>query len=174
MTAPDFMKRTALLLLCAAAVLPGGCKDKPKVVSAEDKLKAENFVSEAQFSMQIREYARAEELFQKAIAVRGDYPEYWVALGMARRDQDNTGGARKAYKKALDLFEDRYDRDKNDEDLGQEAWVLALLGRTDDAVALLNKSLKKHPDSAYLRKMADPNGLPHTFQTDDFKALVAK
>ncbi|HTJ80038.1 MAG TPA: tetratricopeptide repeat protein [Rariglobus sp.] len=159
-------------LLCAAVVLLGGCKDKPKVLSPEAKLKAENFVSEAQFSMQIHEYSRAEDLFQKAIAVRDDYPEYWVALGMARRRQDNKDGARQAYKKALGLLEDRYDLKKNEEDLGQKAWVLALLGRPDDAVAFLNKSLKEHPDSTYLQKMASAHGLPHTFQTADFKELA--
>ncbi len=165
------MKRLPLLL-CIAVALLGGCKGKPKVISDTDKLKAENFVSEAQFSMQIREYSRAEELFQKAIAVREDYPEYWVALGMARRRQDNKDGARAAYKKAIDLIEDRYDQEKDEKDLGQEAWVLALLGRTDDAVQFLQKKLKEHPDSDYLKKMADPRGLPHTFQTDEFKELA--
>lgn len=157
------------LFLCAAITLLGGCK--PKAVSAEDKLKAENIVSEAQFSMQIREYSRAEELFNKAIELRADYPEYWVALGMARRHQDNKDGARAAYKKALGYLEDRYSSEKNLEDLGQKAWVLALLGRTDEAVQFLQKSLKEHPDSAYLQKMADPRGLPHTFQTAEFKEL---
>ena len=121
--------------------------------------------------MQIHEYSRAEDLFQKAISVREDYPEYWVALGMARRRQDNKDGARSAYKKAIGLIEDRYDREKDEQDLGQKAWVLALLGRTDDAVAFLSKSLKEHPGSAYLQKMASPQGLPHTFQTQDFKEL---
>ena len=164
------MKRLSLLL-CVAVALLGGCKGKPKVLSDSDKLKAENIVSEAQFSMQIHEYARAEDLFQKAIEVRDDYPEYWVALGMARRRQDNKDGAREAYKKALGYVEDRYVDKKNEEDLGQKAWILALLGRTDDALSFLNKSLKEHPDSEYLQKMASPRGLPHTFQTDDFKEL---
>ena len=164
------MKRLPLLL-CVVVALLGGCKGKPKIVSDSDKLKAENLVSEAQFSMQIREYSRAEELFQKAIAVREGYPEYWVALGMARRRQDNKDGARDAYKKALGFIEDRYAETKNEEDLGQKAWVLALLGHTDEAVQFLNKCLKDHPDSAYLKKMSAANGLPHTFQTSDFKNL---
>ena len=164
------MKRLPLIF-CVAVALLGGCKGKPKELSAADKLKAENLVSEAQFSMQIREYSRAEELYKKAIEVRGDFPEYWVALGMARRHQDNKDGARDAYKKALKLVEDRYTDKKNEEDLGQKAWVLALLGRKDEALKFLDKSLKEHPDSAYLKKMADPRGLPHTFQTAEFKDL---
>ncbi len=159
------------LILCVAVALLGGCKGKPKVLSAGDRLKAENLVSEAQFSMQIREYSRAEELFKKAIEIREDYPEYWVALGMARRRQDNRDGARDAYKKAVGLIDDRYKAEKDEKDLGQKAWVIALLGKTDEAGKFLQKSLKEHPDSAYLQKMADPRGLPHTFQTSEFKEL---
>jgi len=51
--------------------------------------------------------------------------------------------------------------------------MLALLGKTDEAVQFLNKSLKDHPDSTYLQKMADPRGLPRTFQSEDFKSLMA-
>jgi tetratricopeptide (TPR) repeat protein len=164
------MKRLPLLI-CVVVALLGGCKGKPKVVSAGDKLKAENLISEAQFSMQIREYSRAEELFKKAIELREDYPEYWVALGMARRRQDNKDGARDAYQKAVAFIDERYKAEKDEKDLGQKAWVMALLGKTDEAVKFLQKSLKEHPDSAYLQKMTDPRGLPHTFQTSEFKEL---
>jgi len=165
------MKRLSLIL-CVAIALLGGCKGKPKEISKADQLQAENFVSEAQFSMQIREYSRAEELYKKAIALHEDYPEYWVALGMSCRRQDNKDGARKAYKKAMGLIDDRYKSAKDEKDLGQKAWVMALLGNTDEAVKFLQKSLKEHPDSAYLQKMADPRGLPHTFQTAEFKELM--
>ena len=164
------MKRLPLILCVVVAVF-GGCKGKPKEISKADRLQAENFVSEAQFSMQIREYARAEELYKKAIALNEDFPEYWVALGMSCRRQDNKDGARKAYKKAIGLIEKRYAAEKDEKDLGQKAWVMALLGNTDEAVKFLQQSLKEHPDSAYLKKMADPRGLPHTFQTTDFKDL---
>jgi tetratricopeptide (TPR) repeat protein len=99
-------------------------------------------------------------------------PEYWVSLGMARRRQDNTSGARKAYETALDLHADRYKQTKTPEELVQQAFVLALLGKKDDALKLLNKGLKDHPDSVVIKKMADPRGLPRTFQTEEFKALA--
>lgn len=160
------------LFLCLVLALLAGCKGKPKELSPTEKLAVENLISEAQFALQIREYSRAEELFQRAITLREDFPEYWVLLGMARRRQDNLDGARKAYKHALELHKERYDREKKDEDLAQQAWVLALLGRTDDALKFLEQSLKDHPDSAVLRQMADPRGLPRTFQTAQFKELA--
>lgn len=166
------MKKTMSVFLCLAAVLPGGCKGKHREVSESAKLAAENLVSEAQFAWQIREYPRVEELCRKAIAQREDYPEYWVLLGMARRRQENTSGAREAYNRALELHADRYEREKKDEDLAHQAWVLALLGRQDEALKFLEKSLKEHPGSAVLQRMANPNGLPRTFRTAQFRELA--
>lgn len=166
------MKRLLLILSCAAVLFSAGCSKKPKEVPAAVKAEAASLASEAQFAMQIREYARAEELFQRALKLRDDVPEYWVSLGMARRKQDNVDGARKAYKEALELHTDLYKADHQPEQLAQQAFVLALLGKTDEAIKLLDKGLRDHPDSAVMKKMADPRGLPRTFQSADFKALA--
>lgn len=166
------MKRLLLILSCAAVLFSAGCSKKPKEVPAAVKAEAASLASEAQFAMQIREYARAEELFQRALKLRDDVPEYWVSLGMARRKQDNVDGARKAYKEALGLHTDLYKADHQPEQLAQQAFVLALLGKTDEAIKLLDKGLRDHPDSAVMKKMADPRGLPRTFQSADFKALA--
>ena len=166
------MKRLLILLSCAAVLFAAGCSKKPKEVPAAVKAEAASLASEAQFAMQIREYARAEELFQRALKLREDVPEFWVSLGMSRRKQDNVDGARKAYKEALQLHADLYKTDHQPEQLAQQAFVLALLGKTDDALKLLEKGLKDHPDSAVMKKMADPRGLPRTFQSPDFKALA--
>jgi tetratricopeptide (TPR) repeat protein len=164
------MKHILFAGTCVAALLLAGCskKEPDPAVAAEARMLA----SEAQFAMQIREFKRAEELMQRAIDLRDEQPEYWVTLGMARRRQDNTSGARKAYEKALSMHTSRYKDEKNPEELAQQAFVLALLGRTDEALKLLEKGVKDHPDSAALKKMADPRGLPRTFQNADFKALA--
>ena len=83
------MKRLLILLSCAAVLFAAGCSKKPKEVPAAVKAEAASLASEAQFAMQIREYARAEELFQRALKLREDVPEFWVSLGMSRRKQDN-------------------------------------------------------------------------------------
>jgi len=168
------MKRLFLITLSCVAVLSAatGCSKKPKEVPAAVKAEAASLASEGQFAMQIREFPRAEEMFQRAIKLRDDVPEYWVSLGMARRKQDNLDGARKAYKEALGLHADLYKAEHQPEQLAQQAFVLALLGKTDDALKLLDKGLKDHPDSAVLKKMADPRGLPRTFKTEEFKALA--
>lgn len=166
------MKRLFIVLACVAALFASGCSKKPKEVPEVVKREAASLASEAQFAMQIREYSRAEELFQRALKLRDDVPEYWVSLGMARRRQDNLDGARKAYKEALGLHADLYKADHQPEQLAQQAFVLALLGRTDDALKLLEKGLKDHPDSAVMKKMADPRGLPSTFKRPEFRELT--
>ncbi|CAM2991612.1 tetratricopeptide repeat protein [Rariglobus hedericola] len=165
------MKKFFTLLACAALLVSAGCSKKPKEVPAAIKAEAATLMSEAQFAMQIREYSRAEELTQRALKLRDDVPEYWVSLGMVRRKQDNKDGARKAYKHALELHIDRYKADKKPEELAQQAFVLGLLGKTEDAVKLLEKGLKEYPDSDIMKKMADPRGLQRTFKSPEFKDL---
>ena len=166
------MKRVFVLLICAGLALGAGCSKKNKEVPSGIKAEAASLVSEAQFAMQIREFSRAEELMQRALKLREDMPEYWVTLGMARRRQNNRDGARKAYKTALELHTARYKDAHLPEELAQQAFVLALLGRGDEALALLNQGLKDHPNNPVMQKMADPRGLPRTFKTEEFKALA--
>lgn len=166
------MKRLFVILACVGALVGAGCSKKSEEVPAAVSAEAASLLSEAQFAMQIREFSRAEELIQRALKLREDLPEYWVSLGMARRRQDNTSGARKAYERALEMHRDRYDENKKPEELSQQAFVLALLGKTEDALKLLAKGLEDHPDSAVMKKMADPRGLPRTFKTAEFKELM--
>ena len=102
------MKRLLLVLACSLAAVFAGCSKKTKEIPKSVRAEATNLASEGQFAMSIREYSRAQELFEKATKLHEDMPEYWVALGMARRKQDNKDGARKAYKEALSLFKARY------------------------------------------------------------------
>jgi tetratricopeptide (TPR) repeat protein len=165
------MKRLFTVVACVAVLVSAGCSKKQKEVPAALKAEAATLMSEAQFAMQIREYSRAEELTQRALKLRDDVPEYWVSLGMVRRKQDNKDGARKAYKHALEMHTDRYKADKKPEELAQQAFVLGLLGKTDEAAKLLEKGLKEHPDSEIMKKMADPRGLQRTFKSAEFKDL---
>jgi tetratricopeptide (TPR) repeat protein len=165
------MKRISLILVSAVVLFATGCSKKVEEVPTAVKAEAAMLMSEAQFASSIREHSRAEELIGRALKLREDVPEYWVALGMARRKQDNKDGARKAYEKAVGLHKARYKKDKDPEELAHQAFVLALLGRTEDALKVLEQGVKDHPDSAAMKKMADPRGLPATFKTETFKEL---
>ena len=129
-------------------------------------------MSEAQFASSIREHSRAAELIERAIKLRDDIPEYWVSLGMARRQQDDKSGARKAYEKALGMHAAAYKKSKDPEQVGHQAFVLGLLGRSEEGLKILGKGIKDHPENAELKKMADPRGLPNTFKSARFKELA--
>jgi tetratricopeptide (TPR) repeat protein len=166
------MKRLLTLVACVVVFALAGCSREPKEVSDGVKAEAATLMSEAQFAMSIREYARAEELIQKALQLREDVPEYWVSLGMVRCKQDKKSSARPAYEKALKLHTARFKKDNKPEELAQQAFVLGLLGKTDDALKVLADGLKQFPESATMKKMADPRGLPRTFKSEDFKSLM--
>jgi tetratricopeptide (TPR) repeat protein len=166
------MKRLLVLVCVGLLMIATGCEKKPSEVPLAIKAEAASLASEAQFAMQIREFARAEELLQRALKLREDMPEYWVTLGMARRKQDNKNGARTAYTAALKLHAAAFKSDHQPEQLAQQAFVLALLGRQDEAVELLNKGLTDFPNNPVMQKMADPRGLPRTFKTEEFKTLA--
>lgn len=166
------MKRFSALFAAVFLLVAAGCSKAPKEVSDSVKAEAATLISEAQFAMSIREFSRAEELIQKAIKLREDVPEYWVTLGMVRRKQDNKSGARSAYEEALDLHTDRYNAEKKPEELAQRAFVMGLLGKTDEALKLLEAGMKEYPDSPVMKKMADPRGLPATFKRAEFKELA--
>ena len=70
------------------------------------------------------------------------------------------------------MHKDRYEESKKPEELAQQAFVLALLGKTDEALKVLENGLKQYPDSPAMKKMADPRGLPSTFQRAEFKELA--
>lgn len=161
------------LVLGMSGLLTTGCRPQPPPeISATTKAEAAALVSEAQFALQIREYARAEELMRRTLKLRDDLPEYWVTLGMAAKQAGHASEARPAYEKALTIHRQRYQETKRPEELGQEAWVLALLGRREEALQVLATGRKAHPDNEALRKLADPRGLARTFDTPEFKAMA--
>lgn len=161
-----------VLAATVAGVLSTACSRQPAEVPAAVAAEAAAIIDEAQFAMRINENARAEELIRRALGLRDDLPEYWVSLGMALRKQDKTDAARKAYEKALKIHGQRYENDRHPDELAQQAFVLGLLGRADEAFRLLEKARADHPGNESLNAMADPQGLPRTFQTPEFKALA--
>lgn len=161
--------KTLSVVVSAALLLSAGCSKKQAEVSSAAQKEAAMLMSEAQFAMQVREYARAQELVERAVKLNPTLPEYWVSLGITRRRQDDRDGARKAYKQALELHEERYKAIKTPQEVVQQAYVLGLLGRTDDAMKLLEKGVKEFPESTELKRVADPRGLLRTFQSPEFK-----
>lgn len=146
-------------LLGAAALLAvTGCKQKSQAkeaqISPEARAQAAQVASEGEFSIQVRDYAAAEQSLLKAVALDSITPRYWKELGATRKHLGNTNGAREAYQKSYDLLEAARKKDAGSGGLVLgEVETLVLLGRTQDAKDLLQKTAKDFPHDPTLQQM---------------------
>ncbi|MGH7945206.1 MAG: hypothetical protein ACREH8_12205 [Opitutaceae bacterium] len=157
-------------MACTALVLTLGCARKQ--VTDRDRKEAAHLVSEAQFAMTIREWARAEGLLLKAVQV-APTGDYWLSLGAARLRLNNRKGAKEAYQSALKEFEKESARNN----LSSEPWikkiyVLALLGRHDDSRALAAKATKLFPNDVNVRAFTDPGEYERMVSSPKFKDMA--
>ncbi len=165
------MKQLFPLLLALVLLASGGCK--PKEIPAVQRKQAANLVSEAQFALTLRDYARAEPLFDQATKLCPDTGEYWIDLGVTRRRLNNKSGAKSAYEKAVDVFRAAFEKESKDTDaLLQEVYALALLGKADEGRKVLEKARKKLPDSRPLRGFVESKQLDHILEDPGFKELA--
>lgn len=168
---PALKSSIILLLLSGLTMIGAGCS--PKEVTALQRKQGANLVSEAEFANTLRDYARAEGLYAQAVVLCPDTPDYWLNLGAARRRLGNRAGAQMAYEQVLDLAKAAYRRDgKDPQPLLQQAYVLALLGRIDDARAVVEKAQKQHPDSRELRLFIENRELDRLVNDPVFKQIA--
>ena len=165
------MKQFLPLLLALVLLGAAGCK--PKEVPAIQRKEAANLASEAQFALTLRDYKRAEPLFEKAAKLCPDTGEYWINLGVTRRRLDNKSGAKSAFEQAVDVYRDAFDRDPKDTDaVLREVYVLALLGKVDDARKVLEKARKKAPESRELRAFSEAHQFDRILEDPMYKELA--
>jgi tetratricopeptide (TPR) repeat protein len=160
-------------VLFALPLLFIACKPKPKNIPPVQRKEAATLVSEAQFAMTIRDFARAEPLLEKAAKLSPDTGDYWLNLGVVRRRLDNKSGAKSAFESALHAFQDAYKIDAKQSDaLLKQIYVLALLGRPDEARRTLEKARKHAPDDPAIRTFAERNELDQLMQDPSFKEVA--
>jgi Flp pilus assembly protein TadD len=160
--------RSALVL--AAALTLAGCSKK--VISPLDRAEAANMASEADFAMNVHEWGRAEGLYAKATTLCPDSGDTWMALGVARMHLNDPSGARSAYKSAAGAFKDAFAGDpSNPRDLEQQAYVLVLLGRQDEARSVAAKARKDHPDDRVIRQFVDGGELEKVIADPGLKEI---
>lgn len=125
--------------------------------------------SEAQFAINVRDWARAEGLLAKTVQLVPD-ADYWMALGSSRVRLGNKAGATEAYQKSLRAFADEaaVDEKRVEPWLGQIT-VLALLGKTDASRALVTKALKRFPNDTRLKSLSDPKQFEAMLNDPGFK-----
>jgi tetratricopeptide (TPR) repeat protein len=167
------MKRPLLFLALAAALLLAGCGPRGKNVTVRQRKEAAALVSEAQFAVSLRDFARAEPLLAQASQLCPDNTDYWISLGIVRRRLNNSSGAKTAYQEALASAKDAFKVDSSHpERLIQQAYILALLGRVDEARVLLTKAQQKNPDNLPLRTFMEKKELDRMTADPEFKEVA--
>jgi tetratricopeptide (TPR) repeat protein len=162
--------RRLLLLSCALVMVIGCGKPRAKPVTEHQRKEAEHLVAEASFAMNLRDWARAEGLLAKAVKVTPDVGAYWVNLGSTRVRLGNKSGAKDAYQSAIRSYELEANAKPQDADPWlKQVPVLALLGRVDDARALLTKTAKKFPDNRAVRVFVEGKHLDKMMADPSFK-----
>lgn len=167
------MKVFPLFVTILACLAVAGCKPKPKDVSPLARKEAANLVSEAQFALSLRDYARAEPLFDKAAKLCPDTGDYWINLGVTRRRLGNKSGAKAAYESARSAYRDAHALEpKVAESALQEVYVLALLGKVDDARKTLEKVQKQYPENRAVRTFIEGKQLDRIIADPSFKEIA--
>lgn len=125
--------------------------------------------SEAQFAINLRDWARAEGLLTKTVQLVPE-ADYLVALGSARVRLGNRAGAKEAYQRALRAYEDlaAVDEKRVEPWLGQIT-VLALLGRTADSRAVVQKAAKRFPQDSRVKELMDAKAFQAMVSDPGFK-----
>ncbi len=157
----------------AAAVVAGavGCAKKKEITSLQRK-EAATLVSEAQFALTLRDYPRAEDLFAKASVLCPDTGQFWTRLGTTRMKLGQRATAKDAYQKALEAFEDEAKEKKTEpQPVLEQVTVLILLGRVDDARALVGKLPARFPDNRNVRTFVEGKTLDRMLADPSFKEV---
>ena len=129
-------------------------------------------ISEADFAVTLKDWARAEGLFTKAVALCPDQGDTWMNLGIVRMRLGNKGGARSAYKSALSAYEDDLDRDHgNSVPVLRKAYVLVVLGRADEARSFVAKESARFPDDRRLQNFVAKNGVDRIIADPSLKEI---
>ena len=111
------------------------------------RVEAANLSSEADFAMQMKDFARAEKALARAVQLDPRILVYWLDLGVSRRKQGNVEGARTAYQKALGICEEQYRQNAKDSNvILAQIRVLILLNKASDAKKLLEKARQDLPN----------------------------
>lgn len=167
------LSRTFSIVIAGLLLLGAGCKPKVKEITSLQRKEAATLVSEAEFAVSLRDYARAEGLLAKASELSPDAPQYWLKLGSTRMKLGQREAAKAAYKRGLTVYEDAEGRNPKDpEPRLQQVYVLALLGRGDEARALLAKLSAKYPDNRNVRVYVEGKQLERMLADPKFKEIA--
>lgn len=165
------MKRIFILLFAFGFFL-AGCGRRGKEITSLQRKEAASLASEADFAMTLRDLPRTEALLSKVVALCPDTGEYWANLGAVRMRLGDREKAKSAYQSALAAYKDAAKLEpKNTEVILQQVYMLALLGRVDEARKLVEQTQKKFPEDRFIREFVQEKQLDRMLTERTFKEV---
>jgi Flp pilus assembly protein TadD len=142
--------KTLSLSAAAALCLFVACSHTGRTpTSARIKL-----ANEATAAFNRKDYATAQAKDEHAVRLEPGFAEAWVGYGMASARLGQTNRARRAYERALSLYEKRRRQNPSDANpVSQQIFLLVLLGRPGDAQALLQHARTNYPNDRQISTM---------------------
>lgn len=144
--------KTAPLVLFLASALFTSCTPPPhSSVSADSKALA----GDSAAALNAQDYSKAQRLAAEATRLAPEFAEAWVGYGMASVKLRQTDRAREAYERALSLHQARLRQSPSDSNqVFQQIFLLALLGRSDEAESLLKRAHSDYPNDQQISTLA--------------------
>lgn len=165
--------RFASLVVSVGLLLSAGCKPKAKEITSLARKEAATLASEAQFAVQVKDFTRAESLMAKAAELCPDSGKYWVDLGSARARLGKKDQAKTAYQSGLKAYQDAAKADSADAaPVMQQIYVLALLGKPDEARSVLDKAAKQFPQNPNVRTYVEKKLIDQMLADPRFKEIA--
>ena len=161
--------RFRLAQFTAGCLLLCGCH---KEITSIDRKEAASNVSEAEFAINLKDWARAEDLYSKSVKLCPDKGDYWMSLGIVRMHVGKRDGAKSAYKSALNAFKAQEGSVADNSDVViREAYALVLLGRPDEARSLVDRAHARHPENRALSSFVEAHNLDRMISDPTIKEI---
>jgi tetratricopeptide (TPR) repeat protein len=150
------MRKFSSLVFIALLLALVACNRKEVEVSSVARAEAMHLATEAQLQTRLRDYAEAEKSLARAVELDPTVSDYWSALGRNRALKGDKSGAKKAYKRELELCEKEAEKSPKDAEAQlTQLRPLVLLNRVGEARKLIEKISREHPDNAELKRLAE-------------------
>ncbi len=169
------MRKFSSLVFVALILVLGACSKKDVEVSSSNRGQAMKLVTDADMQILLKDHAGAEKMLAQAVELDPTVPVYWSNLGMVRVQLGDNSGAKKAYKRELELLEKAAKKDAKDIN-AQLAPItpLVLLGRADDARKLLEKIGRDNPSDFRVKQLIDSKFIDQVVTDPKIKAATVK
>ncbi len=128
--------------------------NRGKVSTLSTNSSAQRSADQSALAFNAGDFALARTNAARATELDSYFAEAWVALGMASVRLGDMDQAKAAYEHALAVHQARHRSDPADSNqVFQQIYVLSLLGRSDEAQALLTQALTEYPDDKQIARL---------------------